>query len=284
MSKYFRHFKPVYYADRLATNILSRVKIDDQVANDMYIYYPYQIKQGERADNIAANYYGDPGLDWIVYFSNRIHDPYFEWPLEQNDFNQVMINRYGTVEEAQSTIAFFRVNWYNDDSVLSPAAYAALNAPVKKYWKPVYGLSNAILSYERKPLDLIVETNRTINLICTTSGLFKDGERIIQRDDNGVQIAAGVVSFASRTLIVVTKVVGTFIANKWIRGLSSNETADCSSVIIANRALSDEEVSYWEPVSYYQYEDELNTSRRSIYLIDKRYVNAIEKQMRELLL
>ena len=44
MSKYFRHFKPVYYADRLATNILSRVKIDDQVANDMICTYIIPIK------------------------------------------------------------------------------------------------------------------------------------------------------------------------------------------------------------------------------------------------
>lgn len=284
MSKYFRHFKTIYYANTLATNILSRVKIDEQLVNDLYVFYPYQIKPGERPDTIASNYYGDPGLDWIVYFSNKMQDPYFEWPLEQNDFNQVLINKFGTVEEAQSTIAFFRVNWYNDDSVLSPAAYQALSAPLKKYWKPVYGLNNAILSYERKELDLIVETNKTVNLVCTTSGDFEIGERIIQRDDNSVIVASGVVSYATRTLIVVTKVVGQFITNKWIRGLKSDQTADCTEVIIANRAIPDEEIAYWEPVSFYQYEDELNTSRRSIYLIDKRYTNALEKQMRELLL
>lgn len=291
MSGYFQDFKNLFYANTLVTNIFSRIKIDDTISKDASIYYAYEIKEGERPDNIAANYYEDPQLDWMVYFSNKLIDPYFEWPMMTEQFNAYVANKYGPglsvtsgIAEAQQKILFYRVNWYTDDSVLSPSSYEALAPSQKKYWKPVYGQAQEPISYERKPLDLVADTNKIVSITCTTSGLFEEEERIQQYNANSELIAEGIVSLATSTNIIVKRISGEFVANnQWIRGVTSDQTAHSTSVSTLQTCISEEEYVYWTPVTAYTYEEELNGARKSIYLIDRKYVPAIEKQIRELL-
>ena len=283
MSGYFENFTKMMYANTLATNIFSRVKIEDSISKDTSLYYPYEVQEGERPDNIAANYYDDPKLDWLVYFSNKMIDPYFEWPLPVNDFNQYIINKYGSTEEAELRILFYRVNWYNDDTVLSPASYQALGPRQKKYWRPVLGINDQVISYERKDMDVVADTNKVVSLTVTVSDVFQEDERIIQLNSSGVKIAEGIVAQANTSSIVVNRIQGQFVANPWLTGQRSRATADCSAVTTISTSIPADEFAYWTPVTAYMYEEELNASRRTIYLIDKAYVNTIEKQIRELL-
>lgn len=283
---FFAPFQKFFYANTLATNILARVKIDDTLVSNASIYYPYEVKEGERPDHIANNYYNDPTLDWLVYYSNKLLDPYFEWPLAEQEFNRYIIDKYGSLEEAERRIAFFRVNWYGDDSVLSPASYEALAAGQKKYWRPVFGLNNRVLSYERKEIDTIVDTNRVVSIACTTSGPFTLDERVRQYNSNGAIIAEGTVNYSNTTHLVVSRVQGAFVGNtNWnsLRGLSSQATAESSNVSILYTSIPATEEVYWSPVSAFTYEEEINAANKSIYLIDQRYVDTVEKQMRELL-
>lgn len=291
MSGYFKDFNRVFYANTVVTNIFARIKLDDSIIGDASLYYAYEVKEGERPDNIAANYYEDPSLDWLVYYSNKVVDPYFEWPLGVNEFDQFVASKYAPtmevnkgVAEAQQKILYYRVNWYADDSVLSPASYDALAAQQKKYWKPVYGQDNNPVSYERKEMDMIADTNKIISLTCTTSGLFQEEERIQQYNANNTLIAEGVVSYASSTNIVIKRIQGEFVANNiWTSGVTSGETARVESVTTLETSIPAIEFAYWTPVTAYMYEEELNGARKSIYLIDRKYVPTIEKQVRELL-
>lgn len=283
---YFTPFRTFFYANTLATNIFSRVKLDDSIASDASIYYPYEVKEGERPDHIANNYYNDPTLDWLVYFSNKLLDPYFEWPMGQFEFDRYIVDKYGSIEEAERRIVFFRVNWYGDDSVLSPASHEALAAGQKKYWRPVFGLNNDVLSYERKQMDNIIDTNRVVSIECTQSGPFTQDERVQQYDVTGQLIAEGTVQYSNTTHLAVSRIVGAFVANtSWnsIRGASSNQTADTTDVTTLYTSIPATEEVYWSPVTAYSYEEEVNAANKSIYLIDQRYVDTIEKQIRELL-
>lgn len=286
MSNYFSAFNTVYYANTVVTNILSRVKLTDAALGSAALYYPYEIRDGERPDHVAGNYYDDPNLDWIVYFSNKILDPYFEWPLTVDDLNKHIATKYGSIEEATQLIVFYRVNWAEDDSVISPAAYESLTPGLLKYWKPVFGVKNTVTSYERKQLDLSVETNKTISIVCTTSGQFIENERVIQRatNDPGSEILAqGQVQYANSTFMVLDKIVGEFTPSPYVRGAASTETATITSTSLINRSIPIEEEVYWSPVTAFSYEEEFNTNRRTIYLIDRRFVNTLEQQLRELL-
>jgi hypothetical protein len=109
----------------------------------------------KRARTIAERYYGDPNLDWLVYFSNNIVDPYHEWPMDQATFEAFLTTQYGSVTEAQSKIVSYRINWYEDDRVLPKLMYDSLPAYEKKYWTPVFDQNNSSVSYVRKELDYL---------------------------------------------------------------------------------------------------------------------------------
>ena len=57
-----------------------------------------------RPDVLAHQYYGDTIYTWTIYLVNNIIDPYWEWPLSYKDFKAYMIDKYGSIEIAQSQI------------------------------------------------------------------------------------------------------------------------------------------------------------------------------------
>lgn len=106
---YFNIFPKVNYEvlgkkNILLTDITKRFKIVDNVINNLYIIYEYTVKDGERADVIAEKLYGDAKLDWIVYLTNQIIDPYFEWVLSYDELQKFVIKKYGSVEYAKTQI------------------------------------------------------------------------------------------------------------------------------------------------------------------------------------
>ena len=58
---------------------------------------------------IADQYYGDISLDWIIYLTNDIIDPQWQWPLDQSTFNEFVRNKYTTMEAAQATIHHYEL-------------------------------------------------------------------------------------------------------------------------------------------------------------------------------
>ena len=55
-----------------------------------------------------------------------------------------------------------------------------------------------------------------------------------------------------------------------------------SSTVVYN-GIPLNEMAYWEPVTCFDYENELNESRKIIKLLDRQYLDVIEDQMIELL-
>src|ERR1017187_6410321 len=104
MPGYFSNFKPILYQDTIAVNILQRVQLRTLVRQSGTIFYPYVIKDGERAEHIAFDYYGRADLDWIIYFANDIVDPVTQWPKSNIDFNRYLQIKYGSMQAAQSQI------------------------------------------------------------------------------------------------------------------------------------------------------------------------------------
>ncbi len=268
MAGYFNFFPSTEYANTIVTNVISKVKFDQSVQKNLAVFYPYTVEQGERPDQIAARYYSNPELDWVIYLANDIMDPYYDWPLSQNQFYDYITAKYGSVSAAQSKIAFYRNNYASDDTVLSVSSYNALSQYLKKYFKPVLGFNGEVVSYERKELDQVLETNKVIDLTIS-SGTFSVGDRFTQG------ASSGFVTFANTSHVVVDKITGSFSA-----GAATGATITAANTV--SQPLSDIEASYWEPVTCFTYEEELNESKHFIKILDKAYVGKIEKDMREL--
>ncbi len=114
MSKYFQFF-PLTQHDLTAegkkvwlTNILRRFKVESSVKNNIGVFHDYGIQAGDRPDTIAHKYYGDGGYAWVVLMFNEIHDPFFEWPLFNTDFDDYIKGKYGSISAAQSTVHEYR--------------------------------------------------------------------------------------------------------------------------------------------------------------------------------
>jgi len=106
---YFRPFPTVSYripgknVSIPTLDISKRFSIANFINNAKVTFDEYYVKDGERPDTIAYDYYGDYTLDWLVLLTNEIHDVYFEWPMGYEQFHAYLKQKYGSVEYTQST-------------------------------------------------------------------------------------------------------------------------------------------------------------------------------------
>lgn len=281
---FFKHYPLISYSNTVCVNILAKVAFQKDNDKNYYLYHPYTIKEGDRADMLAYLYYGDPGYDWIVYYSNIIVDPYFEWPMDTRTFRGFIESKYGSLSDAQSKIKFYRSNYVSDFSLISTAAYAALSSEQKRYWAPVIGENRNILQYERKKEDVTFETNKTIQCTISTvsSNNFTVGENATQKNGS-IVVGIGNVKFANSSSIILDDIQGTFSNTYNVTGSSSNANATVSSVNTLSTSISSEIASYFEPITFYDYENELNEKRKNIRLLDVSFVENVVRQFKGLM-
>jgi len=288
MDNFFKHYPLVQYgntvANTVAVNIFAKVAFQKSIQQNFEVFHPYTIKEGDRADTIAYLYYGDAGYDWLVYFSNNIVDPYYDWYMDTDSLNRFISDKYGSLTEARRKIKFFRSNYVSDDSMITPAAYAALSSNQKRFWAPVTNLNDNIVRYERKKEDINFETNKiqqlNITLVGNTS--FSNGEFVSQLS-SGVTVGTGSVNFSNSSVCIVSNVIGTLSTSNNLKGGNSGANASVSLVNTLSTSISSDIQVYFEGVSFYDYENEINEQKKNIRLIDLSYVTQIEEQFKALL-
>lgn len=114
MTKYFESFPIIEYNGRRVKDITRRNNFTRNVSNNPYLYMPYTIQDGERAEDIAQFYYGSVDYIWLVYLANQIVDPYLEWPLDEYNFNQYLIKKY---QDRSGEVGEAVVDWLRDPDV-----------------------------------------------------------------------------------------------------------------------------------------------------------------------
>jgi len=288
MDNFFKHFPLVQYGNNVSNtvsvNIFAKVAFQKTIQQNFEIFHPYTIKEGDRADTIAYLYYGDAGYDWLVYFSNNVVDPYYDWHMDNDSLNRFISDKYGSLTEARRKIKFFRSNYLSDDSMITTAAYAALSSNQKRFWAPITNLNDNIVRYERKREDINFETNKiqqlNITLVGNTS--FSNGEFVSQLS-SGVTVGTGSVNFSNSSVCIVSNVIGTLSTSNNLKGGSSGANASVSLVNTLSTSISSDIQVYFEGVSFYDYENEINEQKKNIRLIDLSYVTQIEEQFKALL-
>lgn len=279
---YFKDFPTIYYGGQQAKNLLARAKLTPETKNNLGMYYPYTIKESDgRPEVLAWSYYADPTCDWMLYFANEVVDPYFDMGLSYEEFTKYISKKYGSVERAQSTIAFYRTNWaLLDDTTVTIDYYEALDAKEKAYWEPVFDARFVLVSYRRKKQDLIVNTNRVLELSCSNPGVSV-GDRIV---DIANPSSYAWVSLVSDTALQIQHVTGfTSGFTGTIRSSSGTEVTVTDTILLTETITPDVEAKYWIAVSYYENEDEVNTLKRNIQVLDARYKAQLESDLKKVL-
>jgi hypothetical protein len=115
---YFTNFPVINYFDSQTRNIILKAAFIAKIFNDTDTFYPYIIKDNERPDNIAFNEYNDATLDWVVYFSNNIIDPYYSLPLDYENFLNYLRKKYNAAPfELQGVIDHYEYTGVSGDTV-----------------------------------------------------------------------------------------------------------------------------------------------------------------------
>ena len=119
MTKYFKPFPTIEYQGRRVRDITRRSSFMTAIQNNPFLYYPYTVQEGERAEDIAQFYYGSVDYIWLVYMANNIIDPYHEWPLDPRTFNAYLVDKY---QDQSGEIGENVLDWIsdetNDDNIL----------------------------------------------------------------------------------------------------------------------------------------------------------------------
>jgi len=75
-------------------NILVRAKFSNYLKQKEGLFAPYRIKENDRPDTLAHNFYGNSNLHWVILLFNEILDPYFDWPLNERALTNYIAEKY----------------------------------------------------------------------------------------------------------------------------------------------------------------------------------------------
>ena len=111
--KYFENFPLIDYQGRRVRDISRRSSFLTAIQNNPYLYYPYTVKANERAEDVANACYGSVDFVWLVYLANNIIDPYHEWPMDENTFNDYLVDKYA---EQSGETGEDVIDWIRDEA------------------------------------------------------------------------------------------------------------------------------------------------------------------------
>ena len=81
---------------KLLPDILRRVKQRNAIKDGQFIFDTYDVRDGEKPEDVAYNWFGDAQLHWVILMTNNVTDRYFDWPMNQPQFAEFLTDKYGT--------------------------------------------------------------------------------------------------------------------------------------------------------------------------------------------
>lgn len=290
MRSYFRHFPTTVYNNTAILDISRRVNIAEASKNVPNLFYPLELNAGMRPDVLADAYYKDSEMDWVLYMSNQVIDPYYEWYLSDEEFNAYILDKYEDYDLPRKKIKFWRSNWANDETEITPSTYEnTLSLDQKQYWSPVYGQNSKIMAYRRKAVDWTTNTNKIYQYTITYSSgnSFVTGEilDIHAGGTTGSEIQGGAEVVASNAShLICQHLVGNCAANgswlKAIAGEASNSVAVANLSIVLQENITNATANFWTPVTYYDWELENNESRKHIHVLNPNVTVDVSNQIK----
>ena len=284
MAKYFDKFPLVSYSNNVVKNILARVDFTSQTKNDINSSFDFVLEDTiSRPDLLSHSYYSSPFYDWVIYLNNNIIDPYHDYYVSEDNIHKLIVAKHGSIETARKKIVHYRNNWAIDDGVIDTSIYDNLSGKLKKYYKPNISNTNQILNYSRHQEDWIRTTNKIVELTMAEGYVsnYSINDIISQTSS---EASATIKSIdTTNNILTVQHITGEFETSAAILAVNTGPTEQYldSDGTYKNRKLweniSDDEASFWEAVSAYDYETEQNALKKYINIIKSEYLTDIDK-------
>ena len=84
---------------KLLPDILRRVKLRSLAKSGGMLFDKYDVKEGEKPEDVAFKWFGDPELHWVILMTNNVTDRYYDWPLNSAQFAEFLTDKYGAGNE-----------------------------------------------------------------------------------------------------------------------------------------------------------------------------------------
>jgi len=275
MGKYFSKFPVIEYQGKIAKNILARPKVMTDLDSGKTPYYTYKVPAGKYYDQISSEYYGNHDFTWLMYLANQVVDPYYDVYLNDEDFNQFIIKKYGSIAFAQSVYAYWENSYKSDTREISFIQYDSLPPQQKRFWTPVVtNVYTSPTAYRRKQLDEKVSTNRVVTVSSNQSSQYTINDEFITQDING-NPAGGIVKAISGNNITLNHVFSVIV--------NGNEYSELINQISAFDNIPAIEAQYWTPVTLLEMEERANLERQDIRMVDKSLTYVVEKDLKKVM-
>tara|TARA_R100001480_G_scaffold140543_1_gene137831 strand:+ start:567 stop:1238 length:672 start_codon:yes stop_codon:yes gene_type:complete len=179
---YFRNIPDFEYVNRTkdgqfisnytqVKNFFKKGKLREDLFQDLTVFEKYSIRGDDRPDNVANEIYDDPTLDWVVLMSNNIINIQNEWPLNQQAFENYVLDKYGTIEKLNE-IHHYESNEVKDTNgvIIFPKGVRVSAGQSVSYFEPlseelvtVNPVAKAVTNYQHE--EKINDDKRRIFLI-----------------------------------------------------------------------------------------------------------------------
>jgi len=231
-----RSLYPEYEA---VTNIFFRLAILKSILSNTSSYYVYDIEAEDTPEIIAEKVYGDAGAGWIVIYANQIVDPQFDWMMNDDVFKKYLIHKYGSVENAQTSVHHY-------EKVIE----TTLNGQT----------STAVYTIDRARI--------TENELTVPDSTFNDYI-------NNFSVDSDMYTVDSSELTVDITI---YSEDSIIGSLNTEVNKTFNTYTIGDQTI--QEVTYARVVTNYDYENDINDSRRQIKVIKNTYYDQIMREFR----
>ena len=100
MTLYFEQFPKLAYDIsgnknfKLVTDIFRRIKIRSSIADNVVLFSSYDVPSGETPEVTSFKHFGTTDYHWIILLTNNVTDRYYDWPLNEQDFEAFVTSKY----------------------------------------------------------------------------------------------------------------------------------------------------------------------------------------------
>ena len=300
-NSYFRQVPDFEYVNRNAPahdisnfitvkNLFKRGQLRPDIIQNLTYFEKYVVRGDDRPDTVAAEYYDDPTLDWVVLLSNNITNIQSEWPLPQKAFDETMLEKYGTYEKLYSGIHHHETKEIKDSKggVVLPGG---LKTPNK--WRTNGNFIQATntkvnqISGNDAKVATVTMYNGIKNLTVGSEVLIKNVSSDVYNGRfpiTSIYSVDGVVikftyDLAAIPDIKLPEIEGTEEVIFTVEGAVGTGNAYYYEYYDGNSYDTIPAANMLQSVTNYDYESSREDDKRNIYLLKSQYLNVIQNDM-----
>lgn len=302
MAFYFSNIPDINYPSQLPNskigdyikvkNFFRKGKIRDEIFGNLQYFTKYKIIGDERPDNVSYKIYGDEKYDYVIMLSNNFMNVQDEWPLSQETFDTVMLEKYGSYEALYGNI-----HHYETQEIRNSFGVLVIKSGIKMQpnWKTngnfIEAISAAITNITATENGNQITPSKTVTVFMENEIPANVGDQVTidgvsENQYNGKFIITSISgSWFTYELPEIPNVINPIISSS--RKEQVIYTIQSNSLNTGNSYYYEywdpglgysplvPSTSFLKPVTNYEYEINLEEKKREIYVLRPDYLAII---------